>query len=423
MVNEDMILTKKNVVIPRSRFEASLCEKINAFSDEKKEVYFGRTLSFLNLAPFNSDISLDYTKPEEMLDLKRVLYAQKANNLAITNWLASKGLETIFGVTKPITKLSSEDNFVAIHIQNKYALFKHALDKGFFNKKISTYFDLPKEVKSKKKFYHLINEATSVVDGLQQIQSHFRGGEKLNGSLLARLKNEAVNLKLYRPNPLPRQVERAYFLIIKEKEPSSIAEKLSLKLAELDIVSQQVPSFDLGGASIKDYFGFSINTQEHIDMAVCHSYEESTINRLKKFYANHEYIHHRYLSKQDNFYRGDSREMKGIQMYLMPNEFAVAEGGLVLPFPDVAGSPEHFKNIFPVSFHAQDAKAYAEAQIGGYGVKPHMQYKDEEHAKIRNFIKSLSPQVKKSYMRNLSVLEDVNDLESVYVAFELGNGL
>ncbi len=425
MVNDISILTKNNEVIPKKAFEENIKAHLDTFDSEKREIYFGRTLSFLNLLPFNNDVSFDYAKLENMLDIKRVFYAQKQNNLAITNWLASLGLKHFFGVRKSLKTISQEDasknSFAVTPLLTKYALFKHVLNKKFFSRKTLAYFDLPGEKKHKDKFYHLVNTAKTVADGLKSIQFHFSGNNKLSDNLVARLKNERINLKLYRPMELSRRPQDNYFLIVKEKEPISIAEKISLNLAELDLVSQQVPSFDLGAASIKDYFGFSINTQEFIDPLNFTAYERSTINALKQFYSNHEHVQYRYQSEKDNFYRGNKREMKGIQMYLAPNELATAKGNLKLPFPEVAGDPIHFKNIFPISFHAQGAKAYVEAQIGGHGIKPHMQYKDEERTKVRNFIKDLSSQLKKSYVRNLRLLEEINDMQELYVAFQIDN--
>lgn len=407
-----MIRSRGNLEIPKIEFENYLKNKINKFPQDKKQIYFGRTLSFLSLAPFNKDIPFDFSDTEELLDLKSIIYAQKANSLAVTNWMASLGAQSILGAYAPIDKIS--EGFEIKDIHNKYALFKHVFDKKFFGTKTEPYFDLNSE--KNKKFYHLITQAKTVKEGIKLIQAHHKGLNTLDKCLVDRLKNEEVNLTLYRPNPLPKRKEDTYFLIIKEKTPLSIAEKLAANLAKQNISSKNVPGFELGTVSIKDFYGFSFNTQEFID--INGAYERSTINKIKQLYSNNENIFHYYASEKDNFYRNEDREMKGIQMYLAPNESALTrKGGLKLPFPDVAGRPEDLSNLFLVSFHLQDAKAFAEAQIGGYGVMPHMQYKDSSRQKTNEQIRKMPSKIKRTYPNNVSLIESVNDMYNLYVAY------
>ena len=418
------IATEHNTEIPRKKFEESLTQRINSFSEEKAQELLGRDLSFLTLAPFNEDLQkkgMNFSRHEDMIDLKAVLYAQKQNNKAITNWLASLGLYANFALRTSLCEEEME-GFDVIRVRNKYELFKNVFDKKFFGKKTQAYFDLPREVKGGKTFFHLLNNAKSVNDGIQKVQNHFGGGKKLERCLVERLKNDYVDLIMYRPNPLSKRPSQAYFLITKEKTAHSIAEKISLKLAESNLVAQSIPSFELGCAKIKDFYGFAINTQEYIDPEYSkEEYERSTVNRIKQFYANNPFVNMLYASRRDNYYRNDKRDMKGIQMYIAPNELAI-EAGLVLPFPRVAGNPVNFENIFPISLHIQDAKAYAEGQLGGYGIKPQIQYKDTEKARSRDFLKRASPEIKRSLIRNTTVIKEVHDLEPLFLHFELGNG-
>lgn len=199
------------------------------------------------------------------------------------------------------------------------------------------------------------------------------------------LRHEEVHLVLNKIlDPFNKKI---HFTVQKDKLLVDAAEKLATNYLKQHFDEKGRPikaDFSLEDAVINDWFGFALVFNETIKLPYSTTFRESDVYKAQKYFlgqGSYFEVH----GNVKNFYINDERDMKGVQLYVVPNERVF--GYFNPTYHELIQEDFQPQKNLAISVHLQ---AYTEYFNDKFGATSHIIYEHRKTVRRQQFLQRLA---------------------------------